>query len=496
MEEPVMSEVRVRFAPSPTGYFHLGSARSLLFNWLFARRHGGAFILRIEDTDRTRYHEEAVSDMLEGMRWLGLDWDEGPEVDGPYGPYYQSQRLSLYQEYAQRLLDSGHAYKCYCSPEDLEQMRQEQQKRGLPSGYDRRCRTLTASQQTERETQGMVSVIRLKVPLTGTTSFNDLIRGQIEVQNEKLDDLVLLKSDGFPTYHLAVVVDDHLMRISHVLRADEWIPTTPHRILIYDALGWAPPLFAHLPIILSPTGQGKMSKRKTVDADGREYNVLIHEFRAAGYLPEAMLNFLALIGWAYDDKTEILTRQQIIESFDLAHVSSAPAKFSYDKLDWMNGVYIRSLDVDDLAGRLLPFLSRAGPDADADTARRITPLVQERLTTLADVVAWTDFFFTDELDGEPEGLIQKKMTAEQAIQVLEQSYQVLSELPAFDEQSIEAALRAKAEEMGLKARQFFGTLRIAATGKKVAPPLFGTLAILGRERVLQRIARARELLLS
>ncbi len=486
----------MRFAPSPTGYFHLGSARSLLFNWLFARRHGGAFILRIEDTDRTRYHEEAVSDMLDGMRWLGLDWDEGPEVDGPYGPYYQSQRLSLYQDYAQRLLDSGHAYKCYCSLEDLEQMRQEQQQRGLPSGYDRRCRTLTARQQAEREAQGMVPVIRLKVPLTGTTSFHDLIRGQIEVENERLDDLVLLKSDGFPTYHLAVVVDDHLMRISHVLRADEWIPTTPHRILIYDALGWTPPLFAHLPIILSPTGQGKMSKRKTVDADGREYNVLIHEFRAAGYLPEAMFNFLALIGWAYDDKTEILTRQQIIQNFDLTHVSSAPAKFSYDKLDWMNGVYIRSLEVDDLAGRLLPFLSRVSPAVDVETVRRITPLVQERLTALADVVAWTDFFFTDKLDLEPESLIEKKMTAEQAIQVLEQSYQVLSELPTFDEQSIEDGLRAKAEEMGLKARQFFGTLRIAATGKKVAPPLFGTLAILGREKVLQRVARARELLVS
>ncbi len=255
-------------------------------------------------------------------------------------------------------------------------------------------------------------------------------------------------------------------------------------------------MFAHLPIILSPTGQGKMSKRKTVDADGREYNVLIHEFRAAGYLPEAMFNFLALIGWAYDDKTEILTRQQIIQSFDLTHVSSAPAKFSYDKLDWMNGVYIRSLDVDDLAERLLPFLSRTGLDADAETVRRITPLIQERLTSLADVVEWTDFFFTDKLEVEPERLVEKRMTAEQAIQVLEQSYQVLSELPAFDEQSIEAALRAKAEEMGLKARQFFGTLRIAATGKKVAPPLFGTLAILGREKVLQRIAGARELLAS
>jgi len=490
-----MSEVRVRFAPSPTGYFHLGSARSLLFNWLFARRHGGKFILRIEDTDRTRYHEEAVPDMLDGMRWLGLDWDEGPEVGGPYGPYFQSQRLALYQEYAQKLLDSGHAYKCYCSSETLEQMRRGQLQRGQSPGYDRRCRELTAQQRAAKEAQGLVPVIRLKAPLTGQTSFHDLIRGEISVQNEQLDDLILLKSDGFPTYHLAVVVDDHLMEISHVLRADEWIPTTPHRMLLYRALGWTPPLYAHLPVILSPTGQGKMSKRKTVGADGREYDVMIREFRAAGYLPEALFNFLALTGWSYDDKTEILTREQIIQSFDLDHVSSAPAKFSYKKLDWMNGVYIRSLEVDDLAARIQPFLSRAGLDADADMVRRITPLIQERLVKLADAVSWTDFLFVDELEYDPAWLVQKKMTVEQTRQVLAESHQVLSSLPDFDEPSIEMVLRNKAEQMGLKARQFFGTLRIATTGKKVAPPLFGTLAILGREKVLKRIARAQELLM-
>jgi glutamyl-tRNA synthetase len=489
-----MSGVRVRFAPSPTGYFHAGSARSLLFNWLFARRHDGQFILRIEDTDRTRYHEEALPDMLDGMRWLGLDWDEGPEVGGPYGPYSQSQRLDLYQEYAQKLLHLGEAYRCYCSLEALDHMREEQQQRRQPSGYDRRCRELTAEQRAEKEAQGIVPVVRLRVPLSGETSFHDLIRGEIRVQNARLDDLVLLKSDGFPTYHLAVVVDDHLMAISHVLRADEWIPTTPHRMLIYRAFGWTPPLYAHLPVILSPTGRGKMSKRKTISADGREFNVLIHEFRAAGYLPEAMFNFLALTGWSYDDKTEILTREQIIQHFDLDHVSSSAAKFSYDKLDWMNGMYIRSLEVDDLAGRILPFLCRAGLNADADTARRITPLIQERITTLADAVAWTDFFFVDELDYAGELLIQKKMTAKQADRVLAESHHILQALPTFDEMEIEGALRAKAEEMELKARQFFGTLRIATTGKKVAPPLFGTLAILGREKVLARITRARELL--
>jgi len=489
-----MSDVRVRFAPSPTGYFHLGSARSLLFNWLFARRHGGKFVLRIEDTDRSRFHPEAVPDMLEGMRWLGLDWDEGPEVGGPYGPYYQSERLPLYQEHAQLLVEGGHAYKCYCTQEEVDRRRQAQQLRGERPGYDRRCRNLTAAQRAEREAEGRVPVIRLKVPLSGETAFTDLIRGEIRMQNEQLDDLVLLKSDGFPTYHLAVVVDDHLMRISHVMRADEWIPTTPQRMLIYQALGWEPPLIAHLPVILSPTGQGKLSKRKTVGPDGREYSVRVHEFRGAGYLPEAMFNFLALMGWSYDDKTEILSRPQIIESFDLAHVSAAPAQLSYEKLDWMNGVYMRSLEADDLAARVLPFLTAAGLDADAETVRRIAPLIQERIVTLAEAVEWTDFFFSERLEYEPELLVQKKMSVEEARQVLEASREALSALPAFDEISIEEALRAASEASGLKARQFFGTLRVATTGKAVAPPLFGSLAILGQDTVLARIAQARQML--
>ena len=489
-----MSAVRVRFAPSPTGFFHLGSARSLLFNWLFARRHGGRFVLRIEDTDRTRFHKEAVPDMLAGMRWLRLDWDEGPEVGGPYGPYFQSQRLSLYQEYAERLVDSGHAYKCYCSEDTLEGMRAEQTQRGASPGYDRRCRELTASQRAERETQANAFVVRLKAPLSGETSFRDLIRGEIRIGNEQIDDLILLKSDGFPTYHLAVVVDDHLMEISHVLRADEWIPTTPHRQLIYRALGWTPPLYAHLPVILSPAGSGKMSKRKTIGTDGREYAVMIRDFRAAGYLPEALFNFLALVGWSYDDKTEILGREQIIDHFDLDRVSSAPAQFSYDKLDWMNGMYIRSLATDDLANRILPFLTRAGLNADLATVGLITPLIQERLVKLSDAVEWTDFVFVDQLDYDRALLIQKKMTAEQAQSVLARCFTALSALPTFDGASVEAALRAEQYESGLKGRQFFGTVRIAVSGKRVAPPLFGTLAVLGRDKVLRRIARAQELL--
>jgi len=477
--------VRVRFAPSPTGFLHVGGARTALFNWLFARHHDGAFILRIEDTDRTRYQPEALEDIMEGLRWLGLDWDEGPEVGGDYGPYFQSQRLHIYREYAQKLVDEGHAYKCYCSPERLALMREEQRRRGDPNvGYDRHCRHLTATERAEYEALGIVPVVRLKVPLEGQTSFHDVLHGDITVDNARLDDLVLLKSDGYPTYHLANVVDDHLMEISHIMRADEWLPSVPKHVLLYHAFGWEIPVYAHLPIILAPTGKGKLSKRHG--------GVAVHEFRREGYLPEAMVNFLALVGWAYDDKTEFFTHQELIERFGLAGVSKSPAAFSYDKLDWMNGTYIRQLELDDLAERLMPFLTGADLPADLATVRRIVPLVQERLKKLAEVVEWTDFFFTAELDYDPQLLIGNKMTAAESLAALRKARETLAALPDFGEETLEKALRALVEELGLKARQLFGIIRVAATGKKVAPPLFGTLSVLGQERVLERLGEAEE----
>ena len=497
-----MTQIRVRYAPSPTGYLHAGGARSCLFNWLFARHHHGTFILRIEDTDRTRFYKSSLSDIMESLRWLGLDWDEGPEVGGPYGPYLQSERLPLYQKFAQELIDSGHAYKCYCSSERLRSLREQQKAtthgddlaaRAKHFGYDRHCRELTAQQRSDLESSGIVPVVRLKVPLEGQTCFRDLIRGRICMRNDQMDDFVLLKSDGYPTYHLANVVDDHAMEISHIMRADEWIPSTPRHVIMYDAFGWAPPLYAHLPVILSPTGQGKMSKRKLVGEDGREYNVRVREFRSAGYLAEAMFNFLALVGWAFDGKTDMLTREQIVSAFDLDHVSKSPAKFTYDKLDWMNGMYIRQLDVDDLAKRLEPFFASAGVKVDAETVRRMTPLIRERMVKLTDCVGLTDFFFVDELHYDAQLLIQKGMTADQARQVLADSQDLLR-VTEFAETALEPVLRAKSEQVGLKARQFFGTLRIAVTGREVAPPLFGTMEILGRDKVLARISRARELL--
>ena len=377
--------VRVRFAPSPTGYFHIGGARSALYVWLFARQHpGGTFVLRIEDTDRKRYYARAEQDLLDSLRWLGLQWDEGPEVGGDYGPYYQSQRLPIYHQYAQQLLASGHAYRCFCTPERLQALRQEQRKaHSSHTGYDRACRTLTSAQIAEREAAGQPSVIRLKVPLDGQTVFHDLLRGTTVVENASLEDMVLIKSDGFPTYHMANVVDDHLMEISHIMRGDEWLSYLSHSHHPVPGF-WlaAAGVRASCPFSSIPAGKGKMSKRKTVGPGGREYLVLVKDFRAAGYLPEALVNFIARLGWSYDDRSELFTRQELIEKFSLDGLNASPAKFDYDRLDWMNGVYIRQLDRDDLAARLLPVYRQAGLDADLDTVRQIVPIVQERLKKL------------------------------------------------------------------------------------------------------------------
>jgi glutamyl-tRNA synthetase len=478
--------VRVRVAPSPTGYFHVGSARTALFNWLFARHHGGKFIVRVEDTDRTRYNPEAVADLVASLRWLGLEWDEGPEVGGDYGPYFQSERLDLYQHYADRLVREGHAYTCYCPPERLEALREEQRKNKQQIGYDRHCRTLTAAQRATYEAQGVMPVIRLKAPLEGQTTFHDVVYGTITVENQMLEDLVLLKSDGFPTYHLAVVVDDHLMEISHIMRGDEWLSTVPQRIQVYKAFGWEIPIYAHLPLILAPTGQGKLSKRHG--------GVELHGFRRQGYLPEAMVNYLARVGWSYDDKTEIFSREELIRYFDLPGVNSSPARFSYERLEWMNGYYIRQLDPADLAERLVPFLAEAGFAVPAAELRPIVPLIQERLKTLADVVEWTDFFFRDQLEYDAGMLVAKKMTATESLAALRQAREVLVALPDFKVETTEPVMRLLANALGVKAGQLLSIIRLAVTGKEVAPPLFETMAILGQVRTLTRLDRAIETL--
>ena len=484
------NSVRVRYAPSPTGYPHVGNIRTALFAWLFARHYGGSFIVRIEDTDVARKVKGAVEAILDSLRWLGLDWDEGPEVGGKYGPYFQSQRLELYHQAAERLISQGDAYYCYCSPQRLEEMRTEQARHKQPPGYDRHCRNLSPEERSQKEAEGITPVVRFKTPLEGQTRFNDLIRGEAVFENNTIDDFILLKSDGYPTYHLASVVDDHLMEITHVLRAEEWLSSTPRHLLLYQALGFEPPQFAHLPIILG-TDRAKLSKRHGA--------VSITEYHEQGYLPETMVNFLALLGWSLDDRTEILSRQELIDNFSLERVSRTAAIFNRDKLNWMNGVYIRSLSLDEFTQRALPFLDRDSPPEvkrplSISYIKQIMPLVQERARTLADVAELAHFFFVDELDYNASLLLGKNMSQESATKALAITKQRLEQLEGFDAEALEAVLRPLAGELGLKTGQLFGTLRVATTGRTASPPLFQTMAVLGKERCLRRIEAAIEIL--
>ena len=479
-------QVRVRYAPSPTGYPHVGNIRTALFNWLFARHHKGSFIVRIEDTDVARTVEGAVETILNGLRWLGMDWDEGPEVGGEYGPYFQSERLKLYQSAAKQLVEQGDAYYCYCTPQRLEEMRAEQTTLKQPPGYDRRCRKLSATSSVLKWMSGSKRIIRFMTPLEKQTTFTDLLRGEVTFENANIDDFVILKSDGYPTYHLASVVDDHMMQISHILRAEEWLSSTPRHLMLYKALGYKPPQFAHLPMLLGKD-RSKLSKRHGA--------VSITDYQAQGYLAEAMVNFLALLGWSLDDKTEIMTRKELIDNFSLKRVSQTAAIFNSEKLDWMNGVYIRSLSLKDFTRSIIPFLERDLPPEvarplSAEYVNKIAPLIHERTKKLAEVSELTEFFFVDELSYEPDLLIVKKMNRELAINALETSRLKLKRLPAFNEESLEGVLRPLAEELELKTGQLFGTLRVAVTGRTVAPPLFQAMAALGKERCIKRIKEA------
>ena len=448
-----MPDVRTRFAPSPTGEPHVGNIRTALFTWLFARGRGGKFILRIEDTDQAREVDGSVEAIMDGLRWLGLDWDEGPEVGGPYGPYFQSERLDHYRSAADRLIEDERAYRF-------------EDERG--------------------------SAVKFAMPTDGSTVVSDVIRGRVEFDNSLIDDFVILKSDGFPTYHLASVVDDHLMRISHVIRGEGWLSSAPRHVCMYDAFNWQPPEFAHLPDILA-AGGAKLSKRHGA--------VSVREYRQMGYLPHAMVNFLALLGWSYDDKTELFTVEQLVKAFSPDRVSRSGAVFSLDKLDWMNGHYVRESDDEDLADALLDYWRRyppveLPPEPDRDVVVRIVPLIRERLKTLADAAERIPFFFNDDFDYEPGQLIQRKMDAAGTLRALEAAVQVVQSTEEFDAASLEAKLRSLADDLDIKVGQLLGTLRVATSGLKVSPPLFESLEILGRERVARDLMRAIEKLKS
>ncbi|MBM4462431.1 MAG: glutamate--tRNA ligase [Chloroflexi bacterium] len=489
-QSAVVPPVRVRYAPSPTGYPHVGNIRTAMFNWLFARHYGGSFIVRIEDTDVERKVEGAVEDILGSLRWLGLEWDEGPEVGGDYGPYTQSRRLELYHPAAQQLVRDGYAYPCYCSPERLEAMRAEQVRRGQPPGYDRQCRNLSQQERSRLEAQGITPVTRFRMPLTGRTQFRDLIRGKVLFENSTLDDFVLLKSDGYPTYHLANVVDDHLMQISHVLRADEWLASTPRHILLYLALSYQPPQFAHLPMILGPD-RSKLSKRHGATS--------LLEFRDEGYLPEAMLNYLALLGWSLDDRTELFSREELIRHFSLERLSKTAAIFDIEKLRWMNGVYIRRLRVEELTEKALPFFEKHLPaqvrrPLSRDYVSQVVSLEQERARTLAELPQLAEFFFVERLVYPSELWLNTGMTREKSAEALSNALKKLQALQSFDNDSLEALLRSLATELSLKTKEFFGLLRVAITGRNAAPPLFHTMAVLQKEKCLHRIQAALHLL--
>jgi glutamyl-tRNA synthetase len=492
------SPVRVRFAPSPTGLLHIGGARTALFNWLLAhgqtRREGrqSAFLLRIEDTDRNRYVEGAEQGIVDILRWFGLDWDEGPDVGGPLGPYRQSERTDLYREHATQLLDSGHAYRCFCTPERLQQVREEQTARKEAPGYDRFCRDLAPEQVEANLAAGIPSSIRFRMPLDGETRVVDLLRGEIVFQNANLEDLILLKSDGYPTYHLANVVDDHLMAISHILRGEEWIPTAPIHVRLYDAFAWDVPQFAHMPLILAPGG-GKLSKRHGSTA--------MEEFRAQGYLPEALMNYLALLGWSLDGTTEMFSRDDLLETFTLERVNSSPGTFDYNKLRWFNQQYINHvLTLEELTLRVMPFLAEVGliaPGpfaADHPDFARLQPVVallKDRLETLADAPELMAYFLQPDLDPyDPALLIPKKMTRDDALAALEAVAALLPEVDLDDEEATETRFRALADALGLKPGSLFMPVRVAVTGRTQSPGLFETLRVIGAERVGARVATA------
>ena len=404
--------VRLRFAPSPTGYLHIGNARSALFTWLYTRRQNGQLVLRVEDTDLKRTKEGTIEVFMDALRWLGVDWDEGPEKGGDYGPYIQTQRAELYQEWAGWLLDRDYAYRCYCTSDELAQRRREaQEARKTWLGYDRRCRILTREQIERREREGKRFAIRFKMPREGTTTVPDLIRGDIVVENGLVPDYVILKSNGLPTYHLAHPVDDHFMEITHITRGVEWLSTAPLHVSIFKAFGWEMPVYVHLPLILNPSGRGKLSKRKQAFKDaGQEVLVQVEEFRDAGYLPEALANFLVNVGWSFGDDVEKFTLDEATSRFDLADINPAETRLPYDKLDWLNGQYIQEMDPYGLAEAIRPFLEDVGYEVDIDSLALVTPTLGIRLKRLTDAVPLLRFLYVEEMpELTVEDLTDKKL---------------------------------------------------------------------------------------
>ncbi|MCX7013638.1 MAG: glutamate--tRNA ligase [Candidatus Sumerlaeota bacterium] len=469
--------IRVRFAPSPTGYLHVGGARTALFNWLFARRQGGRFVLRIEDTDEARSTDEAINQIIEGLRWLGLDWDEGP--------HFQSKRLDLYRAAADQILESGHAYRCFCTNERLETLREEAKAAKKLFVYDRKCASLDPAESGRRAAAGEPHVLRLRVPDEGVAAVEDLIRGTVKVDRSQLGDFVLTRTDGMPTFNFANVIDDHDMGITHVIRGEDHLPNTPRHLLLYRAFGYEPPRFAHVPMILGPD-RAKLSKRHGA--------VSVLAYRDEGYLPEAMVNFLALLGWSLDDKTDFLTREQLIENFSIERINKAGAIFNLEKLQWLNGVHFRALGEAESTRRAREFMAAHGVNVEAydhGWLDKIIALQIERSRNLAQLQQNLRYFLSDEFQHD-EKAVAKHLRKEGAAPLLNEWIQLLSAAPALDHETLEPQLRALSERLQVSFSKLMQPCRVALTGVDASPGLFDVLDALGKERALKRLAYARD----
>lgn len=483
------TEVRTRFAPSPTGFLHVGGARTALFNWLYARHHGGTFVLRIEDTDLERSTEESVQVILDGLQWLGFDWDEGPSPNGDigdFGPYFQSERLDIYREYVQKLIDENKAYYCYCTPDELRQRRETSLAKGDDPKYDRRCADLSPAEQKALADEGREPVVRFRSSDEGSTVVNDLIRGQIVFDNAMLDDFVILKSDGMPTYNFAVVIDDHLMKITHVIRGDDHISNTPRQIQVYKACGFPIPEFAHLPMILG-SDKTRLSKRHGATS--------VTEYRDHGFLPEALVNYLALLGWSYNATDTLFSEAELIEKFSLDRVSKNPAVFDMKKLEWMNGVYLRELPPERLTELVLPRLQEAGfisEEIDTNTRERVQHIaitLQSRMRTLDEFVPSSRYFFTDDIEYD-QAAVDKFLYQDHIPEMFDLLVERFMQAEPFDEAHIEQAFLAVQEQVGRKLGDVIQPVRVAVTGTRVSPGMYEVLAILGRDRTCHLLNNA------
>ncbi|MDD2510570.1 MAG: glutamate--tRNA ligase [Syntrophomonas sp.] len=483
-----MSNIRVRFAPSPTGALHIGGARTALFNWLFARQHGGKFILRIEDTDFRRSREDSTRGIVDGLSWLGLDWDEGPDIGGPLGPYRQSERGDIYSRYLQELLDSGRAYYCFCTPEELQKEREEAAQEKRDYKYGSRCKALGPEEVKEMQQAGKPAVIRLKVPGEGYTVVHDLIRGDVSFANALFDDFIIAKSDGWPTYNFAVVVDDFGMQISHVLRAEEHLSNTPRQLLIYRALGFKEPSFAHLSMILAPD-RSKLSKRHGA--------ISVQEFQSQGYLPEALVNYLALLGWSTGRDVDIWSREEMIQEFSLEHISKSPAVYDLEKLAWMNGQYMTQLDIESLIALLEPQAQQRGwlNEENSVFFRQAVELVRNRAKTRDELLYALGYFF-EEVEQYDEKGVKKHFGQHKASTVLSEVLEIVSSIGSFSAAELEEAFRKRAQELEVKAADLIHPTRLALSGRTATPGLFELMEVLGREKCISRLEKALEFIAS